>query len=278
MKGEDREAQRPKNHEAQDHKRDPGRLTEFIELGDDWHRTTSRVNVNNIYIANSGLAACQDAVEIPGVARSQRRECLRHRGSGRPRPRRYRSTPASSNSSGVIGSRRLRRIAAAEQRGDAMRQRPDVQRHHHHRRALLGRHGCDQRLGRRPQHVEGPIACLAKFRIGVQRDPRLEHRRVIGGLAAGEFQIGLAEPIERREGSGRPSSQARLQRRLEHVRSRDARHRTSVRRGRESGDTARPGLTPAQRAASAKVKPAGPFSAISSSAARTSASFRLPWW
>ena len=45
-------------------------------------------------------------------------------------------------------------------------------------------------------------------------------------------------------------------------------------------DLARPKrtATPAQRAASAKVKPAGPFCAISSSAARSSASFRLPWW
>ena len=36
-------------------------------------------------------------------------------------------------------------------------------------------------------------------------------------------------------------------------------------------------LTPAQRAASANVKPAGPFWAISSSAARISASLRFPW-
>ena len=38
------------------------------------------------------------------------------------------------------------------------------------------------------------------------------------------------------------------------------------------------GLTPAERAASANVKPAGPFWAIRSSAACSSASFRLPWW
>ena len=37
------------------------------------------------------------------------------------------------------------------------------------------------------------------------------------------------------------------------------------------------GLTPAHRAASAKVKPAGPFCAINSRAARIKASFRLPW-
>ena len=37
------------------------------------------------------------------------------------------------------------------------------------------------------------------------------------------------------------------------------------------------GLTPAILAASAKVKPAAPFSAISPSAACSSASFRLPW-
>src|SRR5712671_667780 len=38
-----------------------------------------------------------------------------------------------------------------------------------------------------------------------------------------------------------------------------------------------PELTPAQRAASAKVKPAGPLRAIRSSAASISASRRLPW-
>jgi len=37
-------------------------------------------------------------------------------------------------------------------------------------------------------------------------------------------------------------------------------------------------LTPAERAASAKVNPAGPFCAIRLSAASISASRRLPWW
>ena len=42
--------------------------------------------------------------------------------------------------------------------------------------------------------------------------------------------------------------------------------------------SAAPSAGRAERAASAKVKPPGPFSAISRRAARISASRRLPWW
>ena len=98
--------------------------------------------------------------------------------------------------------------------------------------------------------------------------PRLEHRGIIGGLAAGEVEIGPAETLEGGEGIGHAVVPGARQRRLELF---EAAQRNFGEQlvavaempvGRRRADAG-------QRAASAKVKPAGPFAAISSSAARS---------
>src|SRR6516225_2184944 len=54
---EDGEAQRPPPDKAKNHQHDPGWLSELIEFCYDRHGGTSRLNVNNIYIAASN---CQE--------------------------------------------------------------------------------------------------------------------------------------------------------------------------------------------------------------------------
>src|SRR5882672_4761621 len=77
-----------------------------------------------------------------------------------------------------------------------------MQRHHANRRPLRRRHGGDERIGRAPEHTEGVVARLHQLWTGIERNAGLEHRRVVGGLAASEREIGLAEAIEGRERIG----------------------------------------------------------------------------
>src|SRR5262245_33690425 len=56
-------------------------------------------------------------------------------------------------------------IATAEQRGDAMSHRPDMQRDHRGWRTSLLRHQHDQLLGRRAQHSECILARLTQLAV-----------------------------------------------------------------------------------------------------------------
>src|SRR5262249_24934790 len=71
------------------------------------------------------------------------------------------------------------------------------------------------RIGRAPEHTEGVVARLHQLRTGVERNAGLEHRRVIGWLAAGEREISLAQTIERRERIGLAIVPRARERRLE---------------------------------------------------------------
>ena len=101
-----------------------------------------------------------------------------------------------------------------------------------------------------------------------------EHRRVKRRLVAGEFEIGLAEPVQRGERVRRPSSQARASAASNCSKPRSATS-PSARRGRgnavgrrraDAGETRGLGEGEAGR----------PCLAISSSAARISASRKFP--
>src|SRR5262245_52957763 len=78
-----------------------------------------------------------------------------------------------------------------------MRHRPYMQRDHQRRRSSLWRHQRNKFLGRRAQYRKCVLARLAQFTIGIERNTRFEHRRVISRLAFGESEIGFAEPVER---------------------------------------------------------------------------------
>ena len=169
-----------------------------------------------------------------------------------------------------------RRIAAPEQRGDAVRHRPDVQRHHQRRRPLSPPAArAQQLLGRRAQHRESAVARLAQFGIARRaacrprtspnnRPAPCARRRDRPCPAARRPWTGPA--VRRPRRAPAPSRTAR---------SRAARHSAISSSRSRKWRYGAAGLTPAQRAASAKVKPAGPFCAISSSAARTSASLQI---
>ena len=64
---------------------------------------------------------------------------------------------------------------------------------------LLRRHLRAEFFRRAAQHREGAVARLAQFRTGGERNAGLEHRRIVGRLGAGEFEIGFAQPVERGE-------------------------------------------------------------------------------
>jgi hypothetical protein len=101
--------------------------------------------------------------------------------------------------------------------------------------------------------------------------------RIIGGLLLCELEIRLAEAVEGGERLGPAAIPCGQKRLLELVKTapRDVGNELLAIAKVPVGAA---GLTPAQRAASAKVNPAGPFCAISSKAARTNVSLRLPWW
>src|SRR5690242_18775857 len=56
---QDRKTNRPPEDEAEDHQRDPGGVSQFVEFRSDGHERPRVVNVNNINIAMRGRKDCQ---------------------------------------------------------------------------------------------------------------------------------------------------------------------------------------------------------------------------
>lgn len=77
-----------------------------------------------------------------------------------------------------------------------------MQGDHEGGRALGGGNGGDELVHRIAQDGETAVRRGAQVRIGVSGDAHFEHRGVIGGLLAGEGEIGAAECLERRGGVG----------------------------------------------------------------------------
>ena len=73
----------------------------------------------------------------------------------------------------------------------------------------------DQRVGGGAQHGEGAVAGGAQLGIEVGRQARFEHRGVVGGLGAGEGEIGAADIVEGGEGVGLAAVPAGREHRLE---------------------------------------------------------------
>ena len=121
----------------------------------------------------------------------------------------------SSSSSAVMGKRPPAGIAAAEQRGDAVRHRPDMQAHHQGGRPLAGGQHGHQGVGRGAQHAEGAIGRGAQIGIEVGRQARFEHRGIVGGLGAREGEIGPADIVEGGERIGLAAGPAGREHRLE---------------------------------------------------------------
>src|SRR5271166_2687053 len=111
--------------------------------------------------------------------------------------------------------RALRAIAASKQRSDAVRHGPDVERDHQGRRAA-GRGHCRAHLvGGAAQYGESPFTGFPQQGIGADWNASFEHRRVERRLGAGEFEIGLAEPVQRTKRIGASLVPGARQRRLE---------------------------------------------------------------
>src|SRR5262245_782628 len=92
-------------------------------------------------------------------------------------------------------------IALSEQRGDAVRNRPDMEAHELDRRALaLGQLPAESGSGLL-QNVEGALGGGDLFARSL-RQSRLEHHRVARRLVAGEGEIGAAERAESRKRRG----------------------------------------------------------------------------
>ena len=108
-----------------------------------------------------------------------------------------------------------RAIAAAKQRSDSVRHGPDVERDHQGRRAACRGHCGADFVGGAAQHGEGPFAGFPQPRISADRNAGFEHRRVERRLTASEFEIGLAEPVQRREFIGTSVVPGARQRRRE---------------------------------------------------------------
>src|ERR1700677_2113494 len=111
--------------------------------------------------------------------------------------------------------RALRAIGASEQRSDAMRHGPDMQRNHQGWRSAGRRHRGADRVSGAAQHGESAFAGFSQRRIRSGGNAGLEHRRVERRLSPSEFEIGLAEPIQRGESVGAPAIPGARQRRLE---------------------------------------------------------------
>src|SRR5277367_1254271 len=86
---------------------------------------------------------------------------------------------------------------------------------HQGRRAFGSRHGGAELVGGAAQHRKGAIARCPQRRIGADRNAGFEHCRVERWLGAGEFEIGLAELVQRGERVGTALVPRPRQRRLE---------------------------------------------------------------
>jgi hypothetical protein len=140
----------------------------------------------------------------------------------------------------------------------------------------LRRHLRAQHLRSTTQDGKCPLPGFTQFRNSRKRNAGLEHRGIIGRLGPRKFEIGLAQSIER----GEWLRAAIVQRLLEHNRElfKSAQREVgkkfititemAIRRGRANAGPPR---------SFGEGEAAGPFFAINSKAARSSASFRLPW-
>src|ERR1700722_19442902 len=100
--------------------------------------------------------------------------------------------------------RALRAFGASEERSDAMRHGPDMERNHQGWRAGRRRHRRADGVSGAAQYGESAFAGFSQRRTRSGRNASFKHCRVEGRLSASEFEIGLAEPIQRDEGVGAP--------------------------------------------------------------------------
>ena len=98
--------------------------------------------------------------------------------------------------------------------------------------------GCSaigSRRRRRPaENREGAVGRLPQTRISVERQTRLEHRRIESGLFAGKGEIGPADILEGAERVGSAPFQARFKRSSKSSKP-GARHRRAMPGGRGNG-------------------------------------------
>ena len=90
-------------------------------------------------------------------------------------------------------------MPADEKGGDAVRHRPDMQRHHHRRRpcALAAPIGA-RCLCRTPDHGEGMVGGTVQRRVLLQGEPGFEHRGIGRWFLPGEGEVGAAAIFDRR--------------------------------------------------------------------------------
>src|SRR5215510_14924848 len=158
-------------------------------------------------------------------------------------------------------------IALGEERGDAVRDRPDMQAHELDRRTLaLGQLPAESGSGFL-QNVEGALGGGDLFARSL-RQSGLEHHRVARRLVAGEGEIGAAELLEGRQRRGDAVVPGHVEAGGEALEA-GARHLGEKR-------IAVAEMT-VGRAASVRLKPAGPYCSISLRAASSKTSRRLPW-
>src|SRR6516162_11413905 len=91
-------------------------------------------------------------------------------------------------------------IAPCEERGNAVREGPEVKAHHQRGRPFLWWQSSAERLRRLAQHGKAALCELAQTRIAVERKPCFEHRRIVGGFVACKGEICPTDILEGREG------------------------------------------------------------------------------
>src|SRR5215813_14055445 len=87
-------------------------------------------------------------------------------------------------------------VGACEQRGDPMRQSPQMQAHHQSRRPTVAWQARAERVGGATQYRKSAIGGLAQTGIAVERQARLEHGRVESRFFACKGEIGTADILE----------------------------------------------------------------------------------
>ena len=176
------------NAKPENHKGDPGRFSQIVQLRNYGHWSLA-VNVIDINIARGRPPSCQAGFQGP-LGGTRRR-------IGQPQAAQVDKDGRLQEIIGWHRRRITRAVAATKQRGDAVGECPDVQRHHQHRRAVLGRHGASRaaRLRAAKRRRRAPPRPAAPG-LDFKRKAGFEHGCVIGWLAARELQVGLSQPIE----------------------------------------------------------------------------------
>ena len=124
----------------------------------------------------------------------------------------------------------------------------------------LGRVGAHRLRGARGSTAKARSPAASRAGCASSGHARLEHCRVVGRFAAGEGEVGAAERLERAHRVGLALRSRRPPARpANRSNPRSATSASSASASRKCRYGAA-GLTPAARAASAMVKPAGPFS------------------